>query len=267
MEKTSPEEPSLAQKMTQVEALARFGDSATAPDVRRQALSVLIGAKFLPKEADNSLVVAGRSHWIQGALHASDGSQKLLSIAESIRLGQVVKRWMPEINAQLASAFFVPLPPLSLLSEADDRLNVARACSQMDRDWLPKYMAESIANEETGEKARAEFVAALLTRTPTLADALALLTQSFDGVRPETEEPGETLAKRLVRTLSALRTAWMDCELETGPSVGIHLHRLVQSTLANVCAIGAKAEAGRWNRRRFRRGLRDQPCPKSKTVR
>ena len=234
MENNSPEKPSVVAKMTQFEALARFGDSASSPDVRRQALSVLIGAKFLPKEADNALVVAGRGHWMQGALHASDGAQKLLSIAESIRLGQVVKRWMPEINAQLAFAFHDPLPPLSLLSEADDRLNVARACSQMGREWLPKYMADSIANEETGEKARAELVAGLLSRTPTLADALALLAQSFDGVRPETEEPGETLAKRLVRTLFALRTAWMDCELETGPSVGINLHRLVQSTLANV---------------------------------
>lgn len=234
MADTTSDKTSTVEKMTAEEALKHFGAVATSPDMRRQALSVLIGSKFLPKEADHPLVTAGRTQWLQQALYSTDGGQKLLAIAESIRLGQVVKRWVSEIKSQIAPAFVEPLPPLSLLAEADDRLNVARACSQMERDWLPNYMADSIAYEETGEKARGELVTALLSRSSTLSDSLVLLAQAFDNVRPETEEPGETMAKRLVRTLGALRSAWMECELETGPELGINLHRFVQSTLANV---------------------------------
>lgn len=234
MDTNSKEKISSEEKFTQEDALAFFSDASAPPDKRRKALSILIGAKFLPKEADHALILAGRENWVNDALYAINDSQKLLGIAESIRLSQVVKRWSLEIKKQITTAFDQPLPALTLLSEADDRLNVARACSQFDSVWLPKYIADSIANEETGEKTRAELISALLNRSTTLSDALFLLGQSFDCVRPNTEEPGDTLAKRLVRTLAVLRSAWMDCELETGPEIGNNLFRLVQSTLANV---------------------------------
>lgn len=234
MQNTYPDFSGPGQKMTPEEALTHFSNAGAAPEVRRQALSMLIGAKFLPKEADHPLVLAGRQHWVALVQRSDNAAEQLLAMAESVRLSQVVKRWMPEIKQQIEPVFASRLPSLSLLSEADDRLNVARACAWMQADWLPQYMADSIAQEETGEKARAELVAALLDRSASLSDALVLLGKAFDQVRPETEVPGDTLGRRLVRTLGALRSAWMDCELETGPDLGVQLHRLVQATLANV---------------------------------
>ena len=52
MDTNSKEKISSEEKFTQEDALAFFSDASAPPDKRRKALSILIGAKFLPKEAD-----------------------------------------------------------------------------------------------------------------------------------------------------------------------------------------------------------------------
>lgn len=219
---------------TLTEALALFADATTAPDIRRAALTSLITAKFLPKQADEAAVAVGRAHLITQAREAAEPGHRLLAIAESIRLGQVVKRWASEIIEQLRPMFTIALPPMRLLTEADDRLNLARACAQMSAPWLPAYLAQSIAEEEAGEKARAEMVAALLARSDSLADALRGLANAFGGLRPNTEAPGDTVARRLTRTLAVLRDALLESELEAGEDLGRALHELVSAPLLAV---------------------------------
>lgn len=215
-------------------ALVLFADAATAPEARRSALTTLITAKVLPKQADNPAVTAGRSHLLTQVRDAAEPSYRLLAIAESIRLGQVVKRWAPEIVEQLRPAFATELPETQLLAEADDRLNLARACAQMSAQWLPAYLARSIANEETGEKARAEMIAALLARSASLGEALRSLVTAFEALRPNTEAPGETVARRLTRTLLTLRDALLESELEAGEKPGKALYELVAIPLSVV---------------------------------
>lgn len=228
-----------AAKIAADEAMPLFAAAGTPPDTRRAALTALITAKLLPKLADDAAVRAGRSHLLHEALTAQEPMHRLLGIAESIRLGQVVKRWAPEIAAQLRPAFTAKLPPMQLLSEADDRLNLARACGLMSADWLPDYLADSIADEETGEKARGELVGALLNRAGSLADALQRLAAAFERLRPATESPGDTVARRLTRTLAALRDGLLESELEAGAELGQALRVLVTATLA---AIGRPQE-------------------------
>ena len=215
-------------------AMAVFAAADTLPERRRAALTALITAKLLPKLADDVGVKAGRTHLLDQVFTAELPMHRLLAVAESIRLGQVVKRWAAEIAKQLQPAFVAPLPSMQLLNEADDRLNLARACSLMSADWLPNYLAQSIAEEETGEKARAEMIAALLGRTGSLAGALKQLAAAFERLRPDTESPGTTVARRLTRTLSALREALMESELEAGDDLGKAFHALVSEPLAAV---------------------------------
>lgn len=101
------------------QALAAFAGADTAPEERRAALSVLIGAKVLPKQADDPAIAAGRRAWL-ATLDAPDTvpEHRLLAIAESIRLGQVVKRWAVEIGVQLQPAFATELPPARLLARS-----------------------------------------------------------------------------------------------------------------------------------------------------
>lgn len=223
-----------AGELTPPAAMAVFAAPDTAPDDRRAALTALITAKLLPKHADDPAVKAGRAHLLTQVSGATAPAHRLLAIAECIRLGQVVKRWAAEIAKQLRPAFVTELPSMQLLSEADDRLNLARACALMSADWLPGYLARSIAEEETGEKARSEMIASLLSGATSLADALRRLGAAFETVRPSTEAPGDTLARRLTRTLSTLREALLESELEAGDDLGKALHALVAEPLAAV---------------------------------
>jgi hypothetical protein len=215
-------------------AMALFAAAETSPEKRRAALTALITAKLLPKLADDAAVRAGRSHLLDQVFNAELPVNRLLAIAESIRLGQVVKRWASDIAKQLQPAFVEQLPSMQLLNEADDRLNLARACSLMSAEWLHDYLANSIAEEETGEKARSEMVSALLGRAGSLADALRRLATAFERLRPGTESPGDTVARRLTRTLSSLREALMESELEAGEDLGKALYALVSAPLVTV---------------------------------
>ena len=215
-------------------AMALFSAVDTLPEKRRAALTALITAKLLPKLADDAAVNAGRAHLLDQVFTAKTPMHRLLAIAESIRLGQVVKRWAADIAKQLQPVFVEQLPSMQLLNEADDRLNLARACSLMSADWLHDYLANSIAEEETGEKARSEMVSALLGRAGSLADALRRLATAFERLRPGTESPGDTVARRLTRTLSSLREALMESELEAGDDLGKALYALVSAPLVTV---------------------------------
>jgi hypothetical protein len=215
-------------------AMPLFAAADTSPETRRAALSALITAKLLPKLADDAAVSAGRAHLLHQALTAEVPVHRLLGIAESIRLGQVVERWAPDIAAQLRPAFTEKLPPMQLLGEARDRLNLARACGLMSADWLPAYLADSIAEEETGEKARSELVGALMNRAGSLADALQRIAAAFERLRPETEAPGDSVARRLTRTLIVLREVLLESELEAGADLGQALRALVTAPLVAV---------------------------------
>lgn len=220
-------------KNTYSEALERFVTGAT-PEERRSALTALISAKFLPKNAADAAVRAGRDRILADTATAADPVHKLLAIAEAIRLSQVVKKWVPEITQRLTPAFTEELPPLRLLPDADDRLNVARACSLMTADWMVSYLARCIADEEQGEKTRAELMAGLLRRANTLSDAVQALSHSFERVRPQTESPGDTVARRLTRTLVALRLSLVDSDREAGRELGKGMHALVSGTFVEV---------------------------------
>ena len=219
-------------KLSDADALQQFSSPGASPDERKAALTALITAKVLPKRADDAAIASGRATLRELALSDADPRSRLLSIAESIRLGQVVKRWAQDIGKELSPAFATELPSLSLLADADDRLNVARACAQVRVDWMAAYLARSIADEETGEKARIEGLRALLGSATTLAEAFTLLAVAFEQVRPETESPADTIARRLTRTLSALREVLLESELEAGVSLGPALYRLVAGSLA-----------------------------------
>ncbi|MDM0018006.1 hypothetical protein [Variovorax saccharolyticus] len=204
------------------------------PTERRDALTSLIAAKFLPKNADHEAVRAGRDRLLNDAVEAVDPAHRLLSIAEAIRLTQVVKRWLPDISNRLRPAFDRELPPLRLLPEADDRLNVARACGLMSNAWLVAYVAQSIAEEEQGEKTRAELMGVLLSRVGTLVEAVNTISMFIEKVRPQTDEPANSMAKRLTRVLYALRTALIETENETGAQLGKALQQLLVNAFIEV---------------------------------
>lgn len=176
-----------------------FDTFATAQDSqqRYQALSDLMTLKAVPKQADDPRFGQGLMNWqaLLGNESATD-ADRLLAIAELIRAGQTIKKLQPKLGKMIAPAFAKPLPPASLLKEATDRLNLARACSLMPADWMPAYLAQSVAEEETGEKPRAEAMNILMDRVGSVADLLSLLADAFANLRIQTESPADSIGRR-----------------------------------------------------------------------
>lgn len=202
---------------------------------KQKALKALMREKLIPKQADDARFLDGMAQLtLLAADRYEEPESRLLAIACVVHAAQMVKRLQPSLQTWLAPAMGEDFPPLQLLKEADDRLNVARSLSLADGAWLNTYLADAIALEETGEKAREELIAALLARSATLAELLGRIAQAMAGVRPETEKPGDSVARRQARTLSALRGLIPISELEAGDELGKALHALVSLPLRAV---------------------------------
>lgn len=214
-------------------ALETFSAPQASPDERRDALTTLSATKFLPKNADDPAILAGKAHLIRQATEGTTPEDRLLAVAECIRLTQIVKRWAPEIAQRLQPAFIEPLPSMQLLPNGDDRLNVARACAPMSAPWLPDYLARAIAEEPTAEKTRLELMRALSARVHSLAELIRMLAAAFAHYRPDTQAPGDTMARRLARTLEVLREVLLDAELEAGDGLGDAIHDWISTALGN----------------------------------
>lgn len=212
---------------TAIDALAIFAAERASPEERSDALTALISAKVLPKQAESNAIRAGRQLLLRQVTEASEPGYRLLGIAESVRLAQVVKRWNAELADHLKSVCSTELPEPGLLSNADDRLNLARACNLLQAAWLPEYMARAIAEEDAGEKARAEWLAGLFARVESLAEGLRLLAQAFGALRPSTGIPGDTIGRRLSRTLVLLRDVVLESEVPAGEDLGQAVHDLM----------------------------------------
>lgn len=193
------------------------------PRERQRALTCLITLKALPKQAEDPRFAHGLYAWqvLISQPNVND-EDRLLAVAELVRAVQVVKskKKAAQISEAITQAFNWPLPPSRMLKDADERLNVARACATSQVAWLPTYLARSVAEEDTGEKARFEFLSVLVSRTDSLSTAFSLLTESFATLRFDTEAPGDSMAKRLIRTLVALRPVLLASLAEAGEDAG-----------------------------------------------
>lgn len=200
---------------------------------RVQALTDLMTAKAIPRRAGDARFDAGLRRWVAVA-NTIDAvpRDRLLAIAELIRATQQLKKRQPVLIEQIHPGLQQPLPPLALLEDAEARLNVARACSQVDAPWLTTYLAESLASE-AAPKPRAELMESIVSRAGTIADALASLSGAFEGQQPQTENPADSLAKRLSKALEAFRTTVRASLLDAGVDVGKRLDVLVRSTLSS----------------------------------
>lgn len=190
---------------------------------RRKAFSELISLKVLPKQDDDPRFEKGLRAWFALlSMPSTSETDRLLALAELVRTRQVKikKKWMILIHEIITREFTQSLPPCRLLKNADDRLNLARACASSQANWLPSYVAQAIADEDMGEKARAEFLNVLLNRSNSLTEVFTLLGDAFSKVSFDTAASGESMAKRLVRTLIAFRPLLLASLREAGADAG-----------------------------------------------
>jgi hypothetical protein len=211
-----------------------FGDAVTI-FARKEVLTELIVRKLIPKQAENPNFNRGWQALLsQAATISIDPRERLLALAEAVRAVQamrVLKRWQKNLITGLIVVFAEPLPPLELLGDADDRLNVARACSMGEAPWLREYVAQSIASEDKGKNACQELMNCLAGLCSSLSEMMLILATSFSQVQIATEEKGETLSRRLVQSMLAFRSVVLESELEAGPELGYAFEKWIVTTL------------------------------------
>lgn len=206
-----------------------FADSGSASE-RQVALTNLIALKALPKYASDPRFERGVSRWREVLDRSIENSDFVpLAVAEIVRSAQVVKYLQPKLREIFRVLSDHSLPSASLLKDASDRLNLARALRYVSGEWVACYVARSIAEEDAGEKARAEFMGVLFSQVDSISSALALLIDAFSSFEQRTESPGDAGGRRLLRTLTVLRNALVASRVPAGDGVGVGLDALVRT--------------------------------------
>lgn len=156
-------------------------------------------------------------------------SERLLALADVMRLSSAMKPLRGRLEQQLPSILKLPLPEPMMLADPDDRKYIARACAIARPQWASEYCARAVIFEEAGEHARAAFFTVLADMTSTLDAALRGLIPPMKEWRPATEAPGESVARRLRRVLAAVRKVMDDASIEPGGEPGRAIAELIRA--------------------------------------
>jgi hypothetical protein len=159
---------------------------------------------------------------------------RLLSVATIGRIYSTIKGQRKSLLSRLEAALVTSLPDPFFLSEADDRAYVGQVCSIVLPDWIVDYASHAVIYEETGEKARQEFFLALLAASNSFEEAIDPLINLLNEWEPDTEEPGNTIARRVRRLLTTFRNGIAETLPFPGLAPGLKLAELVKTSFAYV---------------------------------
>ncbi len=201
---------------------------------RIRGLKELMKGGVIHSVCDDPRFVKGVGDAVRETQSAVDPKQKLLALTVLARIASRIKAKRAELGRKMAAALHTPPPELSVLDESEDRVYAAQTLSWASGDWVVPYLARSIVEEETGEKARSELIQALLEKATDLASAFDALREPLAEWRPKTEAPGDSTAKRLKRILAAVRPELLVAEYPTGDDVGGVIEGLVSDAFRNV---------------------------------
>ena len=204
-------------------------------DIRMKALTELIKKKVLHAAREDSRLETGLVFLGELAANPTETVDRLRAVAGISRM-DTVKSLQGATKNLLSAAMKRPLPDPSLLSDPDDRYYIARALQNCKKGWVTAYASTIIVDEKQAEKSRHEFVAVLFNRLDSLAEVFSLLAEELGRLKPETKNPGDSVAKRLERILAALRPQIVSLLIEPGKDAGKQIYGMVQAAFSSVGA-------------------------------
>ena len=217
------------EREASVEAALRAFSEGRSMEERSLGLKRLMKGGAIHAVRDDSRFAEGVKEALREVRSGGDPGQKLPALTAVARIASRIKAMRGELACELASALHGPLPELSELGDAEDRAYAAQALEWAPGSWMAPYAARAIVAEEAGEKARAALVRVLLRRAPDLSTAFGTLREPLAKWRPDTEAPGDSVARRLKRILSATRKEIVLGEYPPGDDVGAAVERLVKN--------------------------------------
>jgi hypothetical protein len=209
---------------------AKFFEGPSVAD-RAEALTALMSERVLSRYSKEPEFAHGLAQLVEASKAGDIPQDRLLALAQLVRISQALKPLAVKIRESVLPVLKDPLPALNLLKAGDDRAYVAIACRWADSAWVLDYAAKGIVHEETAEKARTELVGVLFSRVSCISEVLSLIREHLSAWRPSTDEPADSMARRITRILSAIRGEIANSRLPPGPKPGELLANLIRVQL------------------------------------
>lgn len=202
-------------------------------DDRLDALPELITRKALHGLRDDPKFASALRHLGELAASGTDDEARLRSIAALSRISKV-KSLSKTTVAFLASALTEPLPDLTLLKDSDDRYYVASALPWSKEQWILEYAGNWAVQEKQAEKSRRALIEVLFRQLPSLAAVFEALAWHLKALKPETKNPGDSIARRLERVIQALRPTAVNELIDPGLDAGQRLQEMLRAAFSGV---------------------------------
>jgi hypothetical protein len=162
-------------------------------------------------------------------LESPSDQERMPAIIALARIAASVRPRREEINKLLAAGIKTPPEGITSLTEPEDRAYVVAACRATRQSWSSKFFARVLVLEEYSDRTREEAARGLIENVADFRSALQLVFHELQALRFETEHPSSSMAKRLRRTIAAIRVAYADLAPSPGEGAGRSLADNVES--------------------------------------
>lgn len=181
--------------------------ASNVEEARRLSAPMLQTSVAARLAKDPALGTAFKSWWdkvCDGAwLERLDALALLWRLTSLSAMSQHRRELVSRINENLAA----PFPPLSTLADPKDRRGAAEALLAASKEpWIAEYAAEAIVNDSDPKSdARDVMAAVILKQTGNVGDAFGLLTERFEKVVFQQQDPAAGRARRVAWILRSFR--------------------------------------------------------------
>ncbi len=170
---------------------------------------------------------------LSAGLRSENSLERAVSLATLGKIANLVRRRSPELVSAFGSLSDDSRIDLLALESADERYYAATFWRFAIPTWTAAELARGAVLEENAENFRRECCEGLCKVAPSIAVALSQLTPSIKSLSFTTESPADSKARRLRRSLAALREAVAVVRPEPGEGVGAELRDLLLSSFRN----------------------------------
>lgn len=210
------------------EAIVAFA-AGPSTETRRSAAQAILSAKAQHQVAKSPEFQRGMNELRLVARGDGDPLERAAAVALLFRIlaGQQKRPERAIGDDRVLVESSQEIARFEAIADADDRKYAALGVAASRAPWAARWLARGIVRDEGGRSTKDACIPGLLALTPNLSEALTLIQDEWKQWTPETENPSDSLGKRLRRMLVEL-TGAVDLAVDLGEGFGECLDTLVR---------------------------------------
>jgi hypothetical protein len=162
-----------------------------------------------------------------------ENTERILAISMLCKIAGLVRQLRKDLEEVLRTSLIAELGSLQLLGDPDDRYYAATFWRFGFASWSLRFLAKELVFEESAESVRRELAEGLVTSSRDYKAVISMLGDALTELRFSTDQPANSMAKRLKRVMTAIRHSVSEVtSLDVGPSFGVPLRELVRRTFS-----------------------------------